>query len=168
MSDPFLGEIKMVSQNGAPKGWAMCNGQILPISQNQALFALLGTSFGGNGQTTFALPDMRGRAPLRAPGNDVGEAGGSASHTLAAAELPAHSHALMVAKDYNHSPDPGGRVLGATAAGGANAWHAPDGSAALHGATLAPSGGAQPHNNMQPYMTVNFIIALQGIFPSQQ
>ena len=166
MSDPFLGEIKMVSLPYAPKGWALCNGQLLSINQNQALFALLGTNYGGNGQTTFALPDMRGRAPVSAAGNH-GEAGGSASHTLSLAEMPAHLHPMMVAKDYNHAGDPAGRVLGATEVGAANGWHAPDGSAALHPSTLAASGGSQPHNNMQPYLTVNFVIALQGIFPSR-
>lgn len=168
MSDPFLGEIKMTSFGFAPKGWALCNGQFLPINQNQALFALLGTNYGGNGIITFALPDLRGRAPLRCTGNQIGEAGGAASHTLTVAELPSHVHPLMVANNYLHASDPTGRVLGSVEAGGANSYHAPDGTAALHAASLTSFGASQAHNNMQPYLTANFIIALQGIFPSSQ
>jgi microcystin-dependent protein len=167
MSDPFIGEIKMTSFGFAPKGWALCNGQLLPILQNQALFSLLGTNYGGNGTNTFGLPDLRGRAPLRCTGNSVGESGGSPGHTLTLAELPAHSHPLMVALDYNHAADPAGRVLGSIEEGGANSYHAPDGSAALNAAALTSFGGSQAHNNMQPYLTTNFVIALVGIFPSR-
>ena len=167
MSNPFLGEIRMVGFGLVPTGWAACNGQLMSINQNQALFALLGTTYGGNGQTTFALPDLRGRAPLRAASGNFGEAGGSVSHTLSLAEMPSHIHPMMVANDYLHANDPTGRVLGSVEAGGTNPFHAPDGTAALHTAALTASGGAQAHNNMQPYLTTNFIIALQGIFPSR-
>ncbi len=165
MSDPFIGEIRMTGFGFAPNGWATCDGQLLAINQNQALFSLLGTMYGGNGQTTFALPDLRGRVPLH---DDMpGPTGGEANHTLSAAEMPAHTHALMAANNYNHAGDPAGRVLGSVEAGGSNPYHAPDGSAALHPATVGTAGGNEPHNNMQPYLTANFIIALVGIYPSR-
>ena len=168
MSDPFIGEIKMTSFSFAPRGWAFCSGQFLPIAQNTALFSLLGTMYGGDGITTFRLPDLRGRAPLRTDGFNQGESAGSVSHPLSLGELPTHVHPLMVALDYIHANDPAGRVLGSVEAGGANSYHAPDGTAALHPSSLGSAGGSQPHNNLQPYLVANFIIALQGIFPSRQ
>lgn len=166
MSEPFLGEIKQVSFAFAPKGWAFCNGQLLSIQQNQALFALLGTNYGGNGQTNFALPDLRGRVPMHV-GGGPGLMGGEASHTLSASELPTHTHTLLASATPSHSADPTGRVLGATEGGGINVCAAADGTAALNPASITSAGGNQPHNNMQPYGVSNFIIALQGIFPSR-
>ncbi|MBA5637459.1 phage tail protein [Duganella sp. LX20W] len=165
MSEPFLGEIKMTSFGFAPRGWALCNGQLLPINQNQALFSILGTSFGGDGRVTFALPDMRGRVPVH--GFNVGERGGEAQHTVTQQEMPVHSHAMLASTAVSHSSDPAGRVLGSVEAGALNIYHTADGTAALHPSTLSQAGGNQPHSNMQPYGTTNFIIALQGIFPSR-
>jgi microcystin-dependent protein len=166
MSEPFLAEIKLVSFAFAPKGWALCNGQLLPINQNQALFSLLGTQYGGDGRVTFALPDLRGRVPTHGGTITPGTTGGAVSHTLSVAELPAHTHTMQAAPVPSHAADPSGKVLGATEANGINVMHVADGSAALHPAALTISGGGQPHANMQPYTTSNFIIALQGIFPS--
>lgn len=165
MSEPFLGEIKMTSFGFAPRGWAFCNGQLLPINQNQALFSILGTTYGGDGRTTFALPDMRGRVPVH--GDVIGMQGGEAQHTVTSAELPVHNHAMLASTAISHAPDPTGRVLGSVEAGALNIYHQADGSAALHPSTLNQTGGNQAHNNMQPYSTTNFIIALQGIFPSR-
>jgi microcystin-dependent protein len=168
MSEPYLAEIRMTGFQFAPKGWALCNGQILPINQNQALFAILGTTYGGNGQTTFALPDLRGRVPVHMDGGfNLGQQGGEASHTLTANEMPSHTHSLGISTAVSHQADPSGRVLGNVEAGALNYYAPLDGSATLSPATVGNSGGSQPHENMQPYLTINFIIALQGIFPSQ-
>ncbi len=165
MSEPFLSEIKIVSFNFPPKGWALCNGQMLPINQNQALFALLGTTYGGNGQTTFALPNLRGRVPIHmGNGHTLGEAAGSTSVTVNIQQLPTHLHPL------NASPNSTGTTADPT-----NAFLSPVNGgygAATSLTTLSPQsvtsvGGSQPHNNMMPYEVLNFIIALQGIFPSQ-
>lgn len=168
MSEQYLGEIRMTGFSFAPKGWALCNGQFLPINQNQALFAILGTTYGGNGVTTFALPDLRGRAPAHIGSVfTLGQQAGAASHTLTANEMPAHSHNLGISTAVSHQADPTGRVLGNVEAGAANYYAPQDGSATLAPNTVASAGGGQPHENMQPYLTVNFIIALQGIFPSR-
>lgn len=168
MSEPYLAEIRMTGFSFPPKGWAMCNGQLLPINQNQALFALLGTTYGGNGVTTFALPDMRGRVPAHAAaGFDLGQQGGEAAHTLTVNEMPAHTHSLGISTAVSHQADPTGRVLGNVEAGAVNYYAPLDGSATLAPSTVSNSGAGQPHENMQPYLTINFIIALQGIFPSQ-
>lgn len=164
MSTPFLGEIKMVAFNFAPKGWALCNGQLLPINQNQALFSILGTTYGGNGQTTFALPDLRGRSPVH-PGSQVilGQVGGEENHTLTIAEMPAHTH--QAAGDANSATvaSPTGNVW---AASDNNPFSsAPD--TTMNPASVGTAGGSQPHPNQQPYLVVNFVIALQGIFPSR-
>jgi microcystin-dependent protein len=160
-----LSEIKLISWNFSPKGWAFCNGQFLPINQNQALFSLLGTTFGGNGQTTFALPDLRGRVPIHfGSGFTLGQAGGQPAHTVTLSEMPAHNHFV-------------GATNGAATTGAvfnnifASAPLANFGSFAnlttLHPSSITNVGGSQPHENMQPYLCINFIIALQGAFPSQ-
>lgn len=171
MSDPFVAEIRIFPFNFAPKGWAFCDGQLLPISQNTALFSLLGTTYGGNGQSTFALPDLQGRAPMhhgQGPGlslRDLGESGGSETETLLESQMPAHRHTLSVQQVPGDSATPAGNVyarsVGATpyrdAAGAGLQEMAPQ--------ALASSGGSAAHNNMQPYTTCHFCIALQGIFP---
>jgi microcystin-dependent protein len=179
MSDPFLAEIKLVSFNFPPKGWALANGQLLPINQNQPLFALLGTTYGGNGQTNFALPNLRGRVPIHeGNGHTLGETAGTTSVTVNIQQLPTHVHTLngrndIVAASANNQ-DPTGRFLaGAQVAlqGGnsvpAQTYAPPANLVALASQTCTSVGGSQPHNNMMPYLVLNFIIALQGIFPSQ-
>lgn len=169
MSTPFLSEIKIVAFNFPPKGWAFCNGQLLPINQNQALFALLGTTYGGDGRVNFALPNLQGRAAMHAGGgHTLGEIGGESSHALTVAEMPAHGHALNAAAELANANVPG-NALPAARGRGAPLLYAPAGSApaAMEPGSIAPSGGAQPHENMQPYLTLGFVIALQGIFPSQ-
>ena len=164
MAEPFLGEIRLTSFNFAPKGWAMCNGQFLPINQNQALFSLFGTTYGGNGQTTFALPDMRGRAPMhRGSGHTQGEIGGQSAHTLTMAELPAHTHFVRASNVDADAPVPtGGRLARFN-----NGYGAPASLATLAPTTVTNTGGSQAHENMSPYLTLNYVVALQGIFPSQ-
>ena len=166
MSEPFLGEIRLMSFGSAPRGWALCNGQLLPINQNQALFALLGTNYGGDGRTTFALPDLRGLVPMHRPINDaVGERGGAYSHTLTLQEMPAHGHGPPdVSTDAlaQGSADPTNRVL-APAAG---MYHAPTVLTPMRPGTVTSVGASQAHANMQPYAVVSFCIATQGIFPS--
>ena len=168
MAEPFLGEMRIVSFGFAPKGWALCNGQLLPINQNQALFALLGTTYGGDGRVNFGLPNLQGRAPVHAGGDIVlGESDGEENHTLTLAELPTHGHALA-SNNQATTGDPssgGGAVLAYKRRFGINAYTAPPGSITLKGQGTA--GGSQPHSNMQPYLTLNVIIALQGIFPSR-
>ena len=165
MGQPFLGEIKIVSFNFAPKGWALCNGQLMPINQNQALFSLFGTMYGGDGRTTFGLPDFRGRAPLHiGDGLVQGQVGGEESHTLIQSEMPAHLHAPVSAN--SAGPNVGTPVANMLCASG------PAPYAANFNATMAPQavgniGGNQPHANVQPYLCLNFIVALQGIFPSR-
>jgi microcystin-dependent protein len=167
MSEPFLSEIKIVSFNFPPKGWALCNGQLLPINQNQPLFALLGTQYGGNGQTNFALPNMRGRVPIHVgSGHTLGEAAGSTSVTVNIQQLPTHMHGVQATNvdvPANRAAQPAGNFLGPV-----NNLYGPAQSlTTLHPSTVTSVGGSQPHNNMMPYLVLNFIIALQGIFPSQ-
>jgi microcystin-dependent protein len=171
MADPFVAEIRIFPFNFAPKGWAWCDGQLLPLSQNTALFSLLGTTYGGDGKSTFALPDLEGRAPMhpgQGPGlslHDLGETGGSETVTLLESEIPAHNHGLMSSASFNGSDNsPIGNVL-AKAAAGLNAYAAPGALVMMAPESLAPAGGDQPHNNMQPYLTFYFCIALQGVFP---
>jgi microcystin-dependent protein len=166
MAEPFLGEIRMMSFVFAPKGWALCNGQFLPINQNQALFALLGTNFGGNGQTTFALPDLRGRTPIHVgSGHTLGERGGEQAHALSIAELPTHTHVLSGTGTAGSAQIPVGNLLAATAS---QLYHAADASlVAMAATTVSNVGGSQAHQNMQPYLALSFCIALQGIFPSE-
>jgi microcystin-dependent protein len=167
MSEPFLSEIKIVSFNFPPKGWALCNGQFLPINQNQALFALLGTTYGGNGQTTFALPNLRGRVPIHmGSGHTLGEAAGSTSVTVNIQQLPTHLHFLQASSATAGTDTPGnGALLGGSAPN--DLYTGPASLSPLNAGTVTSVGGSQPHNNMMPYLTLNFIIALQGIFPSQ-
>lgn len=165
MSEPFLSEIKIVAFNFPPKGWALCNGQLLPINQNQALFALLGTIYGGNGQTTFALPNMRGRVPIHFDNShNLGEAAGSTSVTINIQQLPTHTHFLQATNTVATLDAPAGQVLGAAPI---NGYGPADSLTPMAAGTVGSVGGSQPHNNMMPYLVLNFIIALQGIFPSR-
>ena len=163
MSEPFLAEIKIVSFDCAPKNWASCNGQLLPINQNQALFALLGTTYGGNGMTTFALPDLRGRVPLHlGSGFGQGERSGEERHTLTQVELPAHSHTARASSNPADQVSPAGNFW---ANGGVPAYSGAA-TTAMNLASAGSAGGSQPHSNMSPYLVLNFIIALVGVFPS--
>jgi microcystin-dependent protein len=166
MSEPFLAEIKVTAFNFAPKGWALCNGQLLPINQNQALFALLGTTYGGNGQTNFALPDFRGRVPMHmGSGFVLGQLGGEAAHTLTLAELPTHTHNLSANSNTASATDPASRVLAQPT--GTNLTYTNTANTLLNASSVTSTGGSQPHENRQPSLVLNFIIALRGIFPSQ-
>lgn len=168
MPEPFLSEIRIFSFNFPPKGWALCNGQLLPINQNQALFALLGTTYGGNGQTTFALPDLRGRVPIHTGnGHVLGERAGQESHTLTLSEMTTHTHLLSgnVAKTSAASAfSPTGNYW---ANSGKTCFSTSPPDSSMSPATVASVGGSQPHQNMSPHLVLNFCIALQGIFPSQ-
>jgi microcystin-dependent protein len=164
MSSPFLAEIRIMSFNFPPKGWAFCNGQVLPINQNQALFSLLGTTYGGNGTTTFALPNMQGRVPLHfGNGFTQGTAAGETAHALTLAETPAHSHAAIASSNVADQGSPASNYW-AVESSNAYSSHA-DSSMAPQ--ALNPAGGSQPHDNMSPYLVLTFCIALQGIFPSR-
>lgn len=198
VGDNFMGEIKLITWNFAPRGWALCNGQLLPINQNQALFSLLGTTFGGNGQTNFALPDLRSRTPIHmGQGFALGQRGGEEFHTLSVNELPQHLHFMQASTVNADTPTAAGNYLGsannlyasdvlvepdtlATAAGvraaralpdtvaaPAMAYAAPSALTSLHPSTISAVGGGQAHENRQPFLVMNFIIALTGIFPSQ-
>ncbi len=170
MSEPFIAEVRIFSGNFAPRNWAFCNGQLLPINQNQALFSLLGTTYGGDGQTTFALPNLQGRMPMHAgqgPGlsnRQLGEVGGTASVTLTAAQMPQHSHVLRAAAAADTGA-PGSAV--ALAAPASAKIYAAASNLVTMGAALGNAGSGQPHENRQPFLGVNFIIALFGIFPSR-
>src|SRR5580698_1243006 len=173
MADPFVGEIRVFPFNFAPNGWALCNGQILPISQNTALFSLLGTYYGGNGTSNFALPNLQGNFPIH-QGQGVGlsqyvigETGGAASVTLLVSEIPTHTHTVACAATGNSS-NPSNAVFGAAPRGKPPAYSAATGTKVNMNATaVATAGGSQPHNNMPPFLTLNFCIALQGIYPSR-
>jgi microcystin-dependent protein len=164
-TEPFLSQIGICAFNFPPKGWALCNGQFLPINQNQALFALLGTTYGGNGQTNFALPNLRGRVPIHmGSGHTLGEAAGSTSVTVNIQQLPTHTHAMMASATTGDTPVPTSTVLAQTPA---KIYGAPSSLTTLNPINVTSVGGSQPHNNMMPYLVLNFCIALQGIFPSQ-
>ena len=161
MATPFLGEVRLCSFNFAPRGWALCYGQSLAINQNQALFSLLGTMYGGNGVTTFALPDLRGRMPMHmGAGYTQGQAAGAVNHTLTIAEMPAHVHPLVGTTDLGNRSSAAGNHPAA-----ARGHYGPAGDTALHRESVTAVGGSQPHNNMPPYLVLSFAIALQGIFP---
>lgn len=165
MGTPFLGEIKMISWNYPPKGWAFCNGQFMAINQNQALFSLLGTNYGGNGQTTFALPDLRGRGAIHmGAGHVLGEKGGEEAHTLTQSEMPAHTHTLNASQSDGNIQVPTNNVLARTVN---NIYGGLNNLTTLRPASVTNIGGSQPHVNMQPYLTINFVIALVGVFPSR-
>ncbi len=164
MSDPFLGEVRIWSLNFAPKGWAMCNGQLLPINQNQALFSLLGTTYGGDGRVNFALPDLRSRVPVHfGNGFNLGDRAGEESHTLIQSEMPMHTHVPQGSANAPTLPAPTGNLWATNPtnpyAGAVNTTMNP--------ACVTSSGGSQPHSNLQPSLALTFAIALQGIFPSQ-
>jgi microcystin-dependent protein len=166
MATPFLGQISMVAFNFAPNGWALCNGQLLPINQNQALFSLLGTYYGGDGQSTFALPNLQGSTPMHVGNGAInvvqGQIGGEAIHTLLQSEMPAHTHQV--------NGDP---ATATTATASGNVWaknqaspYSSSSSTTMHPAAIGFAGGSQPHDNFQPYLVINFVIALAGIYPS--
>jgi len=167
MGTPFMSEIRIMSFNFAPRGWAQCNGQFLPINQNQALFSLLGTTYGGNGQTTFALPDLRGRVPIHfGNGHPLGERAGAETHTVTASEMPQHAHAVRATTRAATTSTPSPSVQLARSSG-ANLYGAATNLVAFAADAASTVGGSQPHTNMQPILTLNFCICLQGIFPSQ-
>jgi microcystin-dependent protein len=168
--DPFVAEIRIFPFNFAPKGWAFCDGQILPLSQNTALFSLLGTTYGGDGKSNFALPNMQGNVPMhpgQGPGlslHDLGETGGSETVSLLESEIPAHSHAWMASNRAGNDQSPVNELF-AGGVGGITLYAVPGALTQLSPNAITPAGGDQPHNNMQPYLTLNFCIALQGVYP---
>lgn len=171
MSSPFVAEIRIFSFNFAPTGWAFCNGQLLPISQNTALFSLLGTTYGGDGKSTFALPDMQGNAPMQ-PGqgaglslHDLGETAGTAAVALLQSEIPVHTHTAQAQANPGNVKVPSSAVTLARSAGGSAYTTATTPLTQMSAQSIAPAGGSLAHNNMQPYLTLNFCIALQGVFP---
>jgi len=174
MADPFVAEIRIFGFNFAPKGWAFCNGQLLPLSQNTALFSLLGTTYGGDGKSTFALPDLQDSAPMH-PGQgqglslrDLGETGGVESVTLLVSEMPFHTHTMQAAGgDVGDERTPIDRAVARTQGVGGKLYAAPGAIAQMAPQGLPPAGGSLPHNNMQPYLVLNFCIALQGVFPAR-
>lgn len=164
MAEPFLSEIRVFSFGFAPKGWALCNGQLLPINQNQALFSLLGTTFGGDGRVNFALPDLRGRVPIEVGSSfTLGERGGEQAHTLSIAEMPTHTHVLNATSTAGTQLVPANNML---APSNLPTYRNADQLQPMNAGTVANAGGSQAHQNMMPFLTLNFSIALQGIFPS--
>ena len=164
MSEPFLSEIRIMSFGFPPRGWALANGQLLPINQNQALFSLLGTTFGGDGRTTFALPDLRGRVPVHVGASfNLGQNGGEVAHTVTQSEMPFHTHLLGCNNTNAGTNSPNGAVLANSTA----VYHAPTSLVPLNPGSVTPIGGTQAHMNMEPFLTLSFCIALQGIFPSR-
>lgn len=164
MSEPFVAEIRMVGFNFAPRGWAFCDGQLLPINQNQSLYSLLGTTYGGDGRTSFALPDLRGRVPIHVGnGHTEGQKSGEETHTLSVNEMPQHSHNIQASGDAATVSDPTGSVL----AQSTQIYHGPANLVDMISGTLTNVGGSQAHENRQPYLVVNFCIALQGLFAAR-
>lgn len=166
MAEPFLSEIRIMSFGFPPKGWALCDGQLLPINQNQPLFSLLGTTYGGDGRVNFALPNLQGRVPIHmGGGHTLGERGGEQAHTLSISEIPTHTHSLVGTSSTGTLIIAAGNLLGTSPS---QMYQAPDNNlAAMSPASIANVGGSQAHLNMQPFLVLNFSIALQGIFPSQ-
>ena len=166
MAQPYVGEIRMFAGNFAPAGWMFCEGQLLPISEYETLFNLIGTTYGGDGQSTFALPDLRGRIPLhQGNGFILAETGGAETVTLTVSQIPAHSHPLLCANSVANDPNPANNVLGESSA--SSLYQSGNPAAAMAAGSIGSVGGSQPHNNFQPYLCVDFIISLFGIFPSQ-
>jgi microcystin-dependent protein len=166
MAQPYVGEIRMFAGNFAPAGWMFCDGQLLPISENETLFQLIGTTYGGDGESTFALPDLRGRIPIHQGNNfTMAEAGGAETITLTVQQIPAHGHPLLAANSVANSPNPNDNVLGESSA--ISLYQSGNAAAAMAPQSISSVGGSQPHTNFQPYLCVNFIISLFGIFPSQ-
>jgi microcystin-dependent protein len=164
MSEPFISEIRIMSFSFPPKGWAFCNGQLLPINQNQALFSLLGTTYGGDGRVNFALPDVRGRAPFHmGPGFTLGQRGGEENHTLNLSETPTHAHSMIGSSNTADQNNPSGNYW---AVPGANTY-ATSANGGMNAGAITTAGSGQPHQNLSPFLTLSFCIALQGIFPSQ-
>jgi microcystin-dependent protein len=173
MSEPFIGQIMMFGGNFAPRGWALCNGQLLSIAQNTALFSILGTTYGGNGQTTFALPNLQGRLAMH-PGNGpgltprtLGETAGSETVTLVNNQMPAHNHLLACTSNPASQTQPEGHILGAESASATQVYSSEQPNQNMNPMSISASGGSQPHDNMPPFQCVNYIIALEGIFPSR-
>lgn len=166
MAQPYVGEIRMFGGNFAPAGWMFCEGQLLPISENETLFNLIGTTYGGDGEETFALPDLRGRLPLHQGNNfTLAETGGVEEVTLTVQQIPAHSHPLMTSSNLANTAQPANAVL-STASSVSMYFNEPPAGAQMHATSVGFTGGSQPHNNFQPYLCVSFIISLFGIFPS--
>ena len=165
MAEPFIGEVKIASFAFAPRGWALCNGQLLPINQNQALFSLLGTTYGGDGRVTFALPNLQGRVPIHTgDGHTLGERGGEQAHTLSIAELPEHTHVAQASTSAGTQNIPADNLVLSQRA--AEIYREPSNLGVMVAGTVTSAGGSQAHLNMQPFLALNFCIALQGIFPS--
>lgn len=174
MSEPFLAEVRIVGFNFAPRGWAFCDGQILPINQNQSLYSLLGTTYGGDGRTSFALPDLRGRTPIHVGSSNggthlLGQKSGEETHTLSTAEMPNHGHEMKAVTDTADTIGPGGAFYAGSPGGTAiyTAQSPTSLNKSVNAAAIPNVGGSQAHNNMQPYLALNFCIALQGLFPSR-
>jgi microcystin-dependent protein len=167
MSQPYVGEIRMFAGNFAPAGWMFCEGQLLPISENETLFQLIGTTYGGDGESTFALPDLRGRLPLhQGNGFILAETGGAEEVTLTVNQIPAHSHPLLATSAQGSDGSPGNRVVGEDAVVGADLYLEDAPTVNMAPTAITPVGGSQPHTNFQPYLCVDFIISLFGVFPS--
>lgn len=168
MSSPFVGEIRMFAGNFAPVGWALCQGQLLPISENPTLFQLIGTTYGGDGQNTFALPDLQSRVPVHVgPGFALGQAAGAESVTLTVSQIPAHSHVPLCLSAAGNQDSPSGAIWADATGTTVYSNAAPSASETLASAAIGSAGGSQPHDNMIPFLVVNFIISLFGVFPSQ-